>query len=121
MSRTANRINVHTFHGLAKKCLGKSLDKTKPELWEYSFYDYLSNNKRAFILRYPEITHILVDEFQDITQVRLDCLLMLHDIYPKASFFTIGDINQSIYGFDRSQGTVVASASNLVLKSMPVA
>lgn len=101
MSRTANRINVHTFHGLAKKCLGKSLDKTKPELWEYSFYHYLSNNKRAFILRYPEITHILVDEFQDITQVRLDCLLMLHDIYPKASFFTIGDINQSIYGFDR--------------------
>ena len=42
-----------------------------------------------------------MDEFQDITRDRLLSLLEIKKIYPDVKFFTIGDKNQSIYGFDR--------------------
>lgn len=52
---------------------------------------------------FPDIRYVLVDEFQDITQTRLDALFELKKIYPKTSFFTIGDKDQSIYGFDKEE------------------
>lgn len=54
---------------------------------------------------FPDIRYVLVDEFQDITQTRLDALFELKRIYPKISFFTIGDKDQSIYGFDKVEST----------------
>lgn len=101
MSRIAHQLNVYTFHALAKKCLGKKLDGISTEMWEYEFFNYLSKNVKDFKARFPNIEYVLVDEFQDITTVRLDSLLRIHHIFRNAKFFTIGDINQSIYGFDR--------------------
>lgn len=101
MSRIAHQLNVYTFHALAKKCLGKKLDGISTEMWEYEFFNYLSKHVRDFKARFPNIEYVLVDEFQDITTVRLDSLLRIHHIFKNAKFFTIGDINQSIYGFDR--------------------
>ena len=101
MSRIAHQLNVYTFHALAKKCLGKKLDGISTEMWEYEFFNYLSKNVKDFKARFPNIEYVLVDEFQDITIVRLDSLLRIHHIFRNAKFFTIGDINQSIYGFDR--------------------
>lgn len=101
MSRIAHQLNVYTFHALAKKCLGKKLDGISTEMWEYEFFNYLSRNVKDFKARFPNIEYVLVDEFQDITTVRLDSLLRIHHIFRNAKFFTIGDINQSIYGFDR--------------------
>ena len=101
MSRIAHQLNVYTFHALAKKCMGKKLDTVSTEMWEYEFYNYLTKHVRDFKTRFPNIEYVLVDEFQDITTVRLDSLLRIHKIFPAARFFTIGDINQSIYGFDR--------------------
>ena len=101
MSRIAHQLNVYTFHALAKKCLGKKLDNISTEMWEYEFYNYLTKHVRDFKARFPNIEYVLVDEFQDITTVRLDSLLRIHRIFRDAKFFTIGDINQSIYGFDR--------------------
>ena len=101
MSRIAHQLNVYTFHALAKKCMGKKLDSISTEMWEYEFYNYLTKHVRDFKVRFPNIEYVLVDEFQDITTVRLDSLLRIHKIFPGAKFFTIGDINQSIYGFDR--------------------
>ncbi len=101
MSRIAHQLNVYTFHALAKKCLGKKLDKIPTEMWEYEFLNYLNKHVRDFKARFPNIEYVLVDEFQDITSVRLDSLLRIHRIFRDAKFFTIGDINQSIYGFDR--------------------
>lgn len=101
MSRIAHQLNVYTFHALAKKCLGKKLDSISTEMWEYEFYNYLTKHVRDFKARFPNIEYVLVDEFQDITTVRLDSLLRIHRIFRDAKFFTIGDINQSIYGFDR--------------------
>lgn len=101
MSRIAHQLNVYTFHALAKKCMGKKLDSIPTEMWEYEFYNYLTKYVRDFKVRFPIIEYVLVDEFQDITTVRLESLLRIHKIFPEAKFFTIGDINQSIYGFDR--------------------
>lgn len=101
MSRMANQLHVYTFHALAKKCMGRMLDNIKTELWETSFLSYLKNNEIDFRAHMPQIEFVLVDEFQDITEARLESLLSIHRIFPDAKFFTIGDINQSIYGFDR--------------------
>lgn len=101
MSRIANQLHVYTFHALAKKCMGRMLDNIKTDLWETSFLSYLKNNEIDFRAHMPQIEFVLVDEFQDITETRLESLLSIHRIFPDAKFFTIGDINQSIYGFDR--------------------
>ena len=101
MSRIANQLNVYTFHAMAKKCMGSKLNNIKTELWEGAFLNYLQNNENDFRAHMPQIEFVLVDEFQDITKTRLQSLLSIHNIFPDAKFFTIGDINQSIYGFDR--------------------
>lgn len=101
LSKIAHQLHVYTFHALAKKCMGDKLNNIPTEQWEAEFLKYLNNNVRDFKVLFPQIEFVLVDEFQDITQTRLDSLLRIHKIYRKARFFTIGDINQSIYGFDR--------------------
>ena len=101
LGRFAHRISVFTFHGLAKKCLGEKLKDIKTEKWDELLKNFLKNNRGEFRNIFLQIKYILVDEFQDINQNRLDYLMELHDIFPDAKFFTIGDINQSIYGFDR--------------------
>ncbi len=67
-----------------------------PNNGEKSFLNYLRNNQREFIAHLPQIEFVLVDEFQDITPTRLDALLYIHQIFPDAKFFTIGDINQKV-------------------------
>ncbi len=101
MSRIAHQLHVYTFHALARKCLGQSLDSISTEMWEVSFLGYLKKNPTDFIAHFRNLEFILVDEFQDITQYRLEALNCIHKIFKEAKFFTIGDINQSIYGFDR--------------------
>jgi len=101
MSKIAHRLHVYTFHALAKKCMGQSLNNVPTDQWEEKFLTYLKANKADFKIIFPQIEFVLVDEFQDITQTRLDSLLTIRKMYRKARFFTIGDINQSIYGFDR--------------------
>lgn len=101
MSRIANQLHVYTFHALAKQCMGRKLDSIPTELWELEFLNYLQKNVNDFLAHMPQIELVLVDEFQDITETRLQSLLSIHNVFPNAKFFTIGDINQSIYGFDR--------------------
>ena len=101
MSRIANQIHVYTFHALAKKCMGHKLDNIQTDQWECAFLNYLQQNENNFRAHMPHIEFVLVDEFQDITEIRLQSLLSIHRIFPEAVYFTIGDINQSIYGFDR--------------------
>ncbi len=101
MSRVAQRLHVHTFSAFAKICLGKELNDVPVELWENHFYHFLQVKSNDFKQMFTNIRYVLVDEFQDITDVRLNSLLKIHELFPDARFFTIGDINQSIYGFDR--------------------
>ena len=53
----------------------------------------------------------MIDEFQDITQTRLDSIFTLRSIYPDVKIFTIGDKNQSIYGFDKKIPGIPESTS----------
>lgn len=101
LRRVANQIHVYTFHGLAKKWLGNKLDTFSTDQWEDEFYNNLCDNPNDFKVHFGNIEQILVDEFQDINRPRLNSLRRLHEIFPDAKFFTIGDINQSIYGFSR--------------------
>ena len=101
MSRVATRLHVHTFSAFARICMGSLLDDVPVGLWEKHFHQYLQKRPNDFRQKFPSIRFVLVDEFQDITDERLDSLLIIHTLYPNARFFTIGDINQSIYGFDR--------------------
>ena len=119
LSKIAHQLHVYTFHALAKKCMGDKLNNIPTEQWESEFLNYLKNNVREFKVLFPQIEFILVDEFQDITQTRLDSLLRVHKIYRKAKFFTIGDINQSIYGFDRVPKGVILTPEQYAEKLNP--
>ena len=104
--RAMSRLQIYTFHGLAKRyCRG--IQNIPVERWEDAFLQYVDTNPGEFLSEMGNIQFILIDEFQDITQVRLDLMLKLRDLLttPVSTprFFTIGDINQSIYGFDRLQ------------------
>ena len=101
LSRIGHQLHVHTFHALAKICMGGKLDNIPTELWEQYFLNFVRNDAAAFQAIFPQIEYVLVDEFQDITNPRLEALLAIHNLFPDAKYFTIGDINQSIYGFDR--------------------
>lgn len=104
LSRSASQLHVYTFHGLAKRVCGELiLDSEDIKSWESQFLNLIQVNPMELKRLFPDIRYVLVDEFQDITQTRLDALFELKKIYPKTSFFTIGDKDQSIYGFDKEE------------------
>jgi ATP-dependent DNA helicase RecQ len=94
------RIKIFTFHGLAKKYCKEQLEGLKFEDWEPKLLEILSNTPGIIMNQLAPLKHILVDEFQDINEVRMDLLFRLNDL-TKAHLFIIGDPNQSIYGYDR--------------------
>lgn len=106
LSRMAHQMHVYTFHALAKVVMGHKLDNEPTEQWEILLCDYIKKNRSVFKAKFPEVDHVLIDEFQDITTPRLETISKIHEYYPDARFFTIGDINQSIYGFDRVNGFI---------------
>ena len=106
LSRSASQLHVYTFHGLAKRVCGKQmLGSDDMKLWERQLLTLIQRNPMELRRLFPDIRYVFVDEFQDITQTRLDALFELKRIYPKISFFTIGDKDQSIYGFDKVEST----------------
>lgn len=94
------RINIYTFHGLAKKYCGNQLDGLNFENWEPKLLEILNKAPGLILNQLGTLNHILVDEFQDINEVRMDILNRLNEL-TKAHLFIIGDPNQSIYGYDR--------------------
>lgn len=96
----AKRIKIFTFHGLAKKYCGDAI-KDKPfEEWEKTLLQILNDSPGAIMNQFGYLKHILVDEFQDIDETRMDLLFKLNEL-TKAYLFIIGDPNQSIYGYSR--------------------
>ena len=114
----AHRLNIFTFHGLAKYCLKNALNDIDPKEWEYKLLENLQTNHQEYLKIFKNLEYILIDEFQDITFTRLNFLLLLRQLTPRVHFFTIGDMNQSIYGFDRVNNEIgedfVAFAQSLV-------
>jgi superfamily I DNA/RNA helicase len=93
-------IKIFTFHGLAKKYCQAHLKGLKFEEWEPKLLKILNNTPGIIMNQLAPLKHILVDEFQDIDEVRMDLLHRLIDL-TKAHLFIIGDPNQSIYGYSR--------------------
>ena len=104
LSRSASQLHVYTFHGLAKRVCGDAaLDGLEMSEWEVKLLSLLKNNPIDVTKVFNDIQYVLIDEFQDITQTRLNAMFELDKIYNHPAFFTIGDRDQSIYGFEKEE------------------
>ena len=104
LSRSASQLHVYTFSAFAKRVCGDiRLEGVDMSEWEYQLLMLLRNEPMEITKLFTDIRYILIDEFQDITQTRLEAMFMLNEIYNNPAFFTIGDRDQSIYGFEKEE------------------
>ena len=96
----AKRIKIFTFHGLAKKYCQDELEGQPFDKWENILLSQLNDAPGHIMNQLAPLRHILVDEFQDINNVRIKLLNKLHQL-TDSFLFIIGDPNQSIYGYER--------------------
>lgn len=71
--------------------------------WEGILLSTIKNKPSEVRAAMPELQYVFIDEFQDITQTRLNAMFGLKEIYNPLTFFTIGDKDQSIYGFEKEE------------------
>lgn len=94
------RLKVFTFAGFCKYCLRDSLRDVPVNEWEKEFNRIYQSQPGLVNIVLGTINYVFVDEFQDITETRLNLLTKIAK--PTTSYLTvIGDPNQSIYGFER--------------------
>ena len=79
----------------------------EPNVWERDLCNRLQDNPGQTLMRLGAVKYLLVDEFQDATELRIEILARLIKL-SEGKLFVIGDPNQSIYGFERkAAGTPV--------------
>lgn len=99
-----NRINnsenvfIGTIHSLANRILLLNGIDTNKYLQEEDF-DELFELIKLNPIKIPKVSHLLVDEFQDICQNEYN---FITDILKPENFFYIGDAAQSIFSFKGS-------------------
>ena len=104
LSRSASQLHVYTFHSLAKHICGvKALEGYEMSEWEGILLNTIQNKPNEVRSAMPDLQYVFIDEFQDITQTRLEAMFGLRQIYDPLTFFTIGDKDQSIYGFEKEE------------------
>ena len=104
LSRSASQLHVYTFHSLAKRVCGDEvLAGHEMNEWEGLLLNTIKNHPNEVRKAIPELQYVFIDEFQDITQTRLNAMFGLKEIYNPLTFFTIGDKDQSIYGFEKKE------------------
>lgn len=104
LSRSASQLHVYTFHSLAKRVCGdEALAGHEMKEWERILLNTIKNRPNEVRKAMPELQYVFIDEFQDITQTRLNAMFGLKEIYNPLTFFTIGDKDQSIYGFEKEE------------------
>jgi superfamily I DNA/RNA helicase len=99
-SKLISRLKVFTFHGFCKFCLENELDEVAFDSWVPEFLKKLNHSPGRINQKLGLIKYVFVDEFQDITNNRLELLKRIADP-ERARICVIGDPNQSIYGYDR--------------------
>lgn len=99
-SKLISRLKVFTFHGFCKFCLEHELDGVEFDAWVPTFLKKIKDNPGRISQKLGSIKYVFVDEFQDITNNRLELLKKISDP-EKTNICVIGDPNQSIYGYDR--------------------
>lgn len=104
LSRSASQLHVYTFHSLAKRVCGDSaLSIYEMNEWERVLLKMIKDKPNDVRAAMPDLQYVFIDEFQDITQTRLNAMFGLKNIYSDLTFFTIGDKDQSIYGFEKEE------------------
>lgn len=104
LSRSASQLYVYTFHSLAKRVCGDTaLSGHEMNEWERILLNTIKKKPNDVRAAMPDLQYIFIDEFQDITQTRLNAMFGLKEIYNDLTFFTIGDKDQSIYGFEKEE------------------
>ncbi len=94
------RLKVFTFHGFCKFSLRESIRNLEFAQWIPKFINTARNQPGIISNQLGVVKYVFVDEFQDITNERLELLKLIAN--PKNTFTTvIGDPNQSIYGYER--------------------
>lgn len=104
LSRSASQLHVYTFSSFAKRVCGDTaLSGCEMNEWEGVLLDTIKKKPNDVRAAMPDLQYVFIDEFQDITQTRLDAMFGLKKIYYGLTFFTIGDKVQSIYGFEKEE------------------
>ena len=104
LSRSASQLHVYTFHSLAKRVCGDTaLSGHEMNEWEGILLKSINEKPNDVRATMPDLQYVFIDEFQDITQTRLNAMFGLKEIYNDLTFFTIGDKDQSIYGFEKEE------------------
>lgn len=99
-SNIIQRLKVFTFHGFCKFTLRDSIHNLEFADWIPKFIETTRNQPGIISNQLGVIKYVFVDEFQDITDERLELLKLIAN--PQNTFTTvIGDPNQSIYGYER--------------------
>jgi ATP-dependent DNA helicase RecQ len=99
-AKLIKRLKVFTFHGFCKYALDNELDGLNFDQWTTKFIKVAKESPGKISQKIGLIKHLFVDEFQDITNERLDLLQFIAKP-SETTICVIGDPNQSIYGFDR--------------------
>lgn len=99
-SNITNRLKVFTFHGLCRYCLPQEMNQVALDSWISSFLNVAKLQPGVIHQRLGNISHVFVDEFQDITEERLNVLQVVANP-ARTKITVIGDPNQSIYGYER--------------------
>lgn len=95
------RLKVFTFHGFCKFCLNKELDNLDFANWTPTFIQKAQKEPGLIAQKLGNIKYVFVDEFQDITNERMELLNLIAN--PESTkVCVIGDPNQSIYGYERA-------------------
>lgn len=100
-----SRIKIYTFHSFLKKFFNE-LDPLDINSWESKIDQQLDpsneqQRKKICMKLGNKLDYILIDEFQDINEHRLNILGWLCKMFPHCKTFAVGDLNQSIYGYNR--------------------
>ena len=95
LSRINYPILIGTMHSLANSILQSNGVDTSTILKEESFNDLIEMTKSKHI-EMPKITHLLVDELQDISDVEFDFIV---NTLKADNLYFVGDSCQAIYGF----------------------
>ena len=99
-AKLIKRLNIYTFHGFCKKVLNEEADKNNFDNWITKFLQIANDTPGKLTQKIGLVKYVFVDEFQDITDQRLDFLKFIAKP-TETKICVIGDPHQSIYGFQR--------------------
>ncbi len=99
-AKLIKRLNIYTFHGFCKKVLNEEADTNNFDNWITKFLQIANDTPGKLTQKIGLVKYVFVDEFQDITDKRLDFLKFIAKP-TETKICVIGDPHQSIYGFQR--------------------